>query len=175
MDQSMPLELVFDTEATAAHVAGVRFFAGMLGNVYHQWRPRAKELPAVTALERKHVRVRAIVCEQRRLLLERLAAYVAHVWSLAGVYAPVILDVAPRREHATTEVARYILDTGVSLPQMPRQALIYAEALAAQVAGEESLACMYAYVPVEGIRRIQILPALTTMVINLTVVFYPSA
>lgn len=140
MDQSVPLQLVLDAEAAAAHVARVRLLAGVLGDVQHQRRPRAEGLVAVAALEREHVRVRAIVHEQGGLLLERFATDVADVRPLARVGAPMVLDVASRREHAAAQVARYVLNAGMSLLQVPRQTLVHAESLAAQVAGEQPLA-----------------------------------
>lgn len=127
----MSLQLVLNAEATAAHVARVRLLAGVLGDVQHQRRPRAESLAAVAALEREHVRVRAIVHEQGGLLLERFATDIADVRPLARVNPPVILDVPPRREHAAAQIARYVLDAGVGLLQVPRQTLIHAESLAA--------------------------------------------
>lgn len=131
MDQTMSLQFVLDTEATAAHITGVRLFAGMFGNMNHQRRSRAKGLPAIAALEREHVRVCTIVHEQGGLLLECFTAYVANIWPLAGMNASVILDIAPRREHTAAQIAWYFLDAGVGLFQMSGQTLIYAEPFAA--------------------------------------------
>lgn len=171
----MSFQLVFYTEATATDVAGVRFLARVLGNVHHQRRPCAEGLLAVAALEWEHVRVCAIVHEERGFLLERLAAYVTDVWSLAGVDTPVILRIAPRREHATAQIARYVLDAGMGLFQVPRQALIDTKSLATHVASEQSFARVDAYVPVESVRRVQVFPAFAAVIIHLAVVLHPGA
>ena len=71
--------------------------------------------------------MRTIMHEQGSLLLECFAADVADVRSLAGMNASVILDVAPRREHAAAQIAWYVLDASVSVFQMSCQTLIHAE------------------------------------------------
>jgi len=154
MDQAVQFQLVFEAEAMAAHVARVRLLAGVLGNVQHQRRARAEGLVAIAAFEREHVRVRAIVHEQGGLLLERFAADVADVRPLACMDAPVVFDVAPRREHAAAQVARYVLDASVSLFQVSRQTLMHAESLAAQVASKQPLARVDTQMPVKSVRRI---------------------
>lgn len=154
VDQSVTLELVLDAKTAAADVTGVRFLAGVLGDVQRERWPRAECLAALAALIREDVGVRAIVHEQGGLLLERFAAHVAHVRPLARVNASVILDVSPRREHAAAQVARHVLDAVVCFAQMSRQALIHAEPLAAQVTREHPLARVDPYVPVERVRRI---------------------
>lgn len=118
MDQLVALQLVLDAEATATDIARMRLLAGVLGDVQHQRRPRAEGLAAVAALERKYVCVRAIVHEQGGLLLERFSADVADVRPFARVNASVILDVAPRGEHAAAQIAWHILDASVSFLQV---------------------------------------------------------
>jgi len=175
VDQSVTLELVLDPETAAAHVAGVRLLTGVLGDVQRERRPRAERLAAMAALEREHVGVRAIVHEEGGLLLERFAAHVAHVRPLARVNPPMVLDVSPRGEHAAAQIARHVLDAVVRLAEVPRQALIHAESLAAQVAREHPLARVDPYVPVERVRRIQVLPALGAVIVHPAVVLHPGA
>ena len=51
----------------------VRLLAGVLRYMNDQRRPRTETLIAVVALEREHVRVRAIVHEQRGFLLKTIS------------------------------------------------------------------------------------------------------
>jgi len=170
VNESVTLELVLDPETAAAYVASVRFLAGVLRDVQREWRPRAERLAAVAAFEWEHVGVRAIVHEERGLLLERFAAHVTHVRPLTRVNSPMVLDVSSRGEHAAAQIARHVLDAVVRLAEVPRQALIHAESFATQVAREHPLARVDSYVPIERIRRIQVLSALGAMIVHPAVV-----
>lgn len=166
MDQTVPFQFVLDAKAAAAHVAGVWLLAGVLGQVQREGRPRAKLLIAVVALVREHVRVRSIVNEQRRPLLERFPADVAHVGTFASMDSPVILDAALRRERPAANVAGVVLYPGVGVSQVSRQTLVHAELLAAEVASVRSFTRVYPYVPRERVRRVKILAALVAVIIN---------
>lgn len=117
----------------------------------------------------------AIVHEQRGFLLERLPANVANVRSFAGMDAFVILRASFRRKHSAANVARKVLYAGVRVTQVSRQSLIYAKLFATKMTSVRSFSGVYTHVPEERVRRIEILPTLVAMIIDLPVDLHFSA
>ena len=82
---------------------------------------------------------------------------------------PVILRVPFRGEHPAADVAGEILDARVSVPQVPRQALVHAKLFAAQVASVGTFSGVDPRVPVERVRRVEVLATFVAVVIYLSI------
>jgi hypothetical protein len=169
MYESVPLQFILDTEAPAANITFIGFLAGVARDVQQEGRLGAEPLVAVAALERKVVLVRPLVDKKRSFLLERFAAQVAHVGPLVRVDPAVLLDVAPRREHAAAQVAREFFDALVRLAQVAHQPLRHAELLAAQIAHVGPLPRVDPHVPDVGVGRVEVLAALFAVVVDAAV------
>lgn len=131
MYQPMPFQLILYPKAPSAHITRIRFFPRMPRNMYHQWRFRPETLTAVAALERKRVRMRSIVHEERGFLFKRFSTQITNVRTFIGVNPAVFDNVASCCEHSPAEVAFEVFDALVSFFQMAHQPLGDAELFSA--------------------------------------------
>lgn len=79
--------------------------------------------------------VQLLVNEQRGALLKRFSTQVAHVWSLARMYAPMVLHIALVGEVAATQVTRVLFNALVHECHVLLHECACAKLLPAQVTG----------------------------------------
>lgn len=151
MNFHVSIHLRFGNEPFAAHLAAVRFFSRVNGNVIIQSLPRAKRFVTRAALVGSIVGVRSPVYVNAVCRFKRLPAYVTHVSSFSRVRSPVIVSSVFCGKQSTANITAKSFDFIVNFSHVTRYVLFLNETLSANVTSVRPIAQMIFHVPRESL------------------------
>lgn len=121
MSAPMTGDASFAAERLVADIAGVRLSIGVPGRVFVQFLLPPETAIAQSATVRQDLRMVESVYVEGRLLLEGLAAGLAHVGPLVGVGPPVLVPRRLRGKMTAANVAGEVFNAVVDISHVPVQ------------------------------------------------------